>query len=254
LDAEPPPAYPPPAATPYPPPAQPAYPQQPPQYAAPGQPPQYAAPYPPQYGYPQQFTPSRGTSGLAIAALILGIIGLFPLGWLFGFLALRSIKKSGEKGRGMAIAGIVLGTLWAVLTGVIVGVAISQHAERDSSGAIVDDGQIRPQSLRVGDCFEGGDDTGTVRLVHVVPCTKPHDREVFATTKLTGDDYPGDKITEVTQAACMKEIEKLPKKVQQNSDLQLYFLYPAKISWEADDKRAVCIAGTTAQTTGSVRD
>jgi hypothetical protein len=55
------------------------------------------------------------TNGLAIAALVLGILWLYWLGSLlaviFGHVALAQINKSGglQSGRGMAIAGLVLG-------------------------------------------------------------------------------------------------------------------------------------------------
>jgi hypothetical protein len=75
------------------------------------------APVPPPapYGYPPQ--PARETNGLAIASLTAGILWL---GWLgsiaaviFGHVALSQIRRSGgrESGKGMAVAGLVLGYL-----------------------------------------------------------------------------------------------------------------------------------------------
>jgi hypothetical protein len=65
----------------------------------------------PGYGY--GYAPSRRTSGLSIAALALGITWL---GWIgsvlavvFGHVALAQIRDNGQGGRGMAIAGLVLG-------------------------------------------------------------------------------------------------------------------------------------------------
>lgn len=59
-----------------------------------------------QQAQPQQ---TKGTNGFAIAALITGLLGLNVLAIIFGFVALSQIKTSGEGGKGMAIAGIVLG-------------------------------------------------------------------------------------------------------------------------------------------------
>jgi len=50
-----------------------------------------------------------GTNGLAIASLITGLLGLNVLAIIFGFIALSQIKKTGQGGRGMAIAGIIIG-------------------------------------------------------------------------------------------------------------------------------------------------
>ena len=56
------------------------------------------------------------TSGMAIASLIFGILFLFPLNILaiiFGHISLSQIKKSAGRlgGKGLAIAGLVLGYL-----------------------------------------------------------------------------------------------------------------------------------------------
>jgi len=75
----------------------------------------------PYYGQqPQQYYgPPRPTSGLAITALVLGIIGGAIFAVLFGHLALNDIKATGKDGRGMAIAGLVLGYIqtafWALV-------------------------------------------------------------------------------------------------------------------------------------------
>jgi hypothetical protein len=68
----------------------------------------YAAP-PPYYWQP----PKPGTNGFAVAALVVGIVGLcFCFGFLgiiFGNVARRQIDETGQAGAGMATAGIVLG-------------------------------------------------------------------------------------------------------------------------------------------------
>lgn len=59
----------------------------------------------------------KETPGLAIASLVLGICGFFIpvvcslLAIIFGFIALSKIKENTQKykGRGLAVAGIVLG-------------------------------------------------------------------------------------------------------------------------------------------------
>jgi Domain of unknown function (DUF4190) len=71
-----------------------------------------SAPYGP-YGY----TPGPPTSGLAIAALVCGILGLVTLGVasiaavVCGHLAWRETSTGERAGHGMTIAGLVLGYL-----------------------------------------------------------------------------------------------------------------------------------------------
>ena len=109
----------------------------------PGQPPpgQYVTqPYgyePPQpYGpppvpYVAVPVPAR-TNGLAIASMVLGILWLYWIGSIlalvFGYVSKKQIDESGgmEGGRGMAVAGIVLGWVGVgTLTLVIVGAVIA---------------------------------------------------------------------------------------------------------------------------------
>jgi hypothetical protein len=87
-------------------------------------------------GQPPPVSPAvpRKTSGLAIASLVLGILGLtciLPiigpiLALVFGIVALNRISKSGEtiKGHGQAIAGLVLGGVGLVVVPIIVAMLL----------------------------------------------------------------------------------------------------------------------------------
>ncbi|MGA1794176.1 MAG: DUF4190 domain-containing protein [Thermoplasmatota archaeon] len=61
------------------------------------------------------------TNGLATASMVLGIIGFCvsicgPIALILGLIALSQIKKTGEEGRGNAIAGIVMGAIVTAFT------------------------------------------------------------------------------------------------------------------------------------------
>lgn len=92
-----------------------------------GAPPPYQ-PYPPQYqpyqqayqptgaapapGYPPQYVPGMNpTNPLAIASLIVSLIGIGIVGVILGHIALSQINRSNgyEQGRGLAIAGLIIG-------------------------------------------------------------------------------------------------------------------------------------------------
>lgn len=93
-----------------------------------GAPPPGLGPHPPAFGrppiaQPQWSQPANqhgGTNGLAIAAFVLGLLWLCTIGSLlgiiFGFVGLAQIKGSRQRGRGLAIAGIVLGVVGIVAT------------------------------------------------------------------------------------------------------------------------------------------
>ena len=91
--------YPVPVTTPPPPPGQPPYP--PPGYTPP---PGYGLPP----GYPA-YVMARPTNGLAIAAMVVALVGFGPVGAILGHVARRQIRERGEQGDGFALAGIIVG-------------------------------------------------------------------------------------------------------------------------------------------------
>jgi peptidyl-prolyl cis-trans isomerase B (cyclophilin B) len=72
----------------------------------------YGNPGVPGYGgYP----PPRGTNGMAIASLVCAFL-IFPLGIVFGHMALSQLKRTNEEGHGLAVAGLVISYVATVLT------------------------------------------------------------------------------------------------------------------------------------------
>jgi hypothetical protein len=65
------------------------------------------------------------TNGFAVASMVLGIVWMYWIGSIlaviFGFVALKQIKDSGgtQGGRGMAIAGLVLGWIGVAIISLI---------------------------------------------------------------------------------------------------------------------------------------
>ncbi|CCH28223.1 DUF4190 domain-containing protein [Actinosynnema sp. NPDC047251] len=67
--------------------------------------------YYPQGGY---YPPPKRTNGMAIAALICAFV-FAPAGIVLGIIARNQIKRTGEDGRGLATAGLVLGVVFTLL-------------------------------------------------------------------------------------------------------------------------------------------
>lgn len=94
------------------------------------------------YGQPNYGAPAYGygaaprVNPLAIVALVSSLVGLFAIpvigqivGIITGHISLKQVKTTGERGRGMALSGVLigyislgLGILLIVLTAVIIGV------------------------------------------------------------------------------------------------------------------------------------
>lgn len=93
-------------AAPEPPPPAPIYPAVVPPVAATQYP--AAVPYP--VVVPVGYVPAQRTNGMAIAAFVCPLVMcvLFPLGIIFGHIALSQIARTGEGGKGLAIAGLAI--------------------------------------------------------------------------------------------------------------------------------------------------
>jgi hypothetical protein len=89
-----------------------------PGYPPPGQPYGYPYPYPP-YAY----APQPSTNTMAILALVFAFL-FAPLGLAFGIVGLKQIKRTGEAGHGLALAGLICGAVFTAIYVVYIVVII----------------------------------------------------------------------------------------------------------------------------------
>jgi len=222
---------------------------------APFAPPPPGAPtqeWPPSYGY-QPPQPAKA-DGFAIAALVLGILGGSLLALIFGVVSLSRIKSSGglKTGRGMAIAGIVLGVVWLIGGGILAAILMLNLAGRDSTATAADAGRVSTDNLQVGQCIADVPGEGTVSTVKVVPCTQPHHGEAFATFELPKGPYPGDDaVTTQAEDGCG---DRVPADVDQSlaDQLDLFYLYPRRVNWTFGERSVLCIASSDEVLTRSI--
>ncbi|MFC5799433.1 DUF4190 domain-containing protein [Streptomyces formicae] len=254
-------------------------------YPQPGQPGPYGQPgQPGPYGQPGQAGPYGGQQGwyagpqqknntLAVVAFVMSIVCALPfIPLILGIIALSQIRKSGEKGRGFAIAAIAIHgatiafyALVAVL-GLTGALDDGPEPRRDTSGQVTSPGSSDVQDIREGDCFttaddlaEYGDEDGAQAAfsVRIVPCDQPHEGEAYAVFDLEDGPYPGtEKVASVAEEKCagttltdyVGDAAKLPE------TLEVYFYHPESAGWTLGDREVTCFLGdTSGSSTGSVR-
>ncbi|MER7477094.1 DUF4190 domain-containing protein [Streptomyces sp. NPDC126510] len=196
-------------------------------------------------------------NALAVAALALGVLCFLPAAGLVpGLIALRQIRRSGQSGRGMAIAGSVLSlagiALWAVV--------LPTGAESKAWEGFKDTARGNESlSLEKGDCFDApGGLEGDTYDVDRVPCRGGHDGEVFAVITLPGGAFPGDaRITDVADEKCYALQDRYAMDTwAMPADVDVYYLMPSRESWRYGDRAITCLFGNTeagAGLTGSLR-
>jgi hypothetical protein len=86
-----------------------------------------------QQAYPAPVPPQRGTSGLAIAGFILAFL-LWPIGFILSLIAVFKTGKGRSKGRGLAVAGLVVSTL--IIAGVTTVVVLAANSTVADPGCV----------------------------------------------------------------------------------------------------------------------
>lgn len=222
---------------------------QPPYGAPPG------SPYTPPPGWGP--LPQSGPDGMAKAALVFGIFpmlgGLLGIG--LGIGALARIRRSGRPGRGRAIAGIVLGSLWLVFIAFAVLVGFDKP-HRDRTGALTSSGTVSLSELRPGDCTPERTSGAHITSMHVVPCTRPHATEAFSTFTMPNGAYPGDdEVRRIVNERCQRELPAYVGAPAGETGYAIVYLRPTRDSWRRGRRYAVCFLHDPAYAplTGSAR-
>ncbi|GAA1337867.1 septum formation family protein [Arthrobacter roseus] len=116
---------------------------------------------------------------------------------------------------------------------------LNSGPERNEDGSVAETVDASVPELRDGDCFT--DDGGTE--VTLMPCEKPHEFEVFASTKMLDGEYPGvEKAETQADAFCRPAFEKFVGISYSDSELPLQFFYPQAADWsEADNRTVLCL-------------
>ncbi|QFR02963.1 DUF4190 domain-containing protein [Streptomyces phaeolivaceus] len=203
--------------------------------------------------------PPAPVNGLAIAALVLGLLCFLPgVGLLLGVLALVQIRRKGERGTGMAVAGIVLSTIGALL----LALAFATGGARDAWDGVRDaaNGAGGTFSVTEGECFDSpsGSLEGYAYDVDIVPCDGAHDAEVFADFTMPDGAFPGDDaVTDAADDECYTLLEAYAMDAWAlPADVDVYYFTPTRQSWRYGDREVTCMFGNVdpeGSLTGSLR-
>jgi len=129
----------------------------------------------------------------------------------------------------------------------VVGVNWFMDAKRDETGALVSEGNIDAFQIRVGDCFNDAStaptgEESTVTGVHGVPCSQPHDNEVYAVFDLELTAFPEDDgMAQIAFESCYDQFQSFVGRDYESSALDILTLYPSQESWRRqNDREVVC--------------
>ena len=191
----------------------------------------------------QNFQTAPTRSKKALWSMILGIAGIvlcivvLPslVALILGILALREIGRSGGAtgGKGMAIAGLVLGIVGVIGGGILIAVIATEVA-----------GTTSVFDLEVGDCVELPEDGEEIARIETFDCDEPHGAEVVAVGEIgdDGDPYPGQsELIDQIGAACIEDFGEYVGMDYLSSEFDLFPITPTEDTWD-DDRSYVCLA------------
>ncbi|WP_435211492.1 DUF4190 domain-containing protein [Streptomyces sp. bgisy034] len=188
----------------------------------------------------------------AVTALVTALLCLAPLGLIFGVVALVQISRKGERGKGLAVAGISVSGAVLLLAGLaftVVDFRVWTPPARSDAGEVAQRGWTSFSSIEVGDCFNPGSwlpdgespplgDAG----VELVPCEEPHRGEAYAGFTLSGESgFPGrDAIMSTARTRCGKLFLDYSMDPQAFGRLQSYYFHPGQRDWDAGRRGVLC--------------
>ncbi len=191
--------------------------------------------------------PRRPTDGVAVAALISGLVPAIPVTLILGPLALIRIGRSGARGRALAITGLVLAGLWTVAAAIVAAAIITRPPPPKPV-------TLPPVfSLRAGQCLNSGSDG--ISGLQVLSCSQAHAAEVFATFRVAGPHYPGaTALQQQARQGCASRLSGYLNPQLSAASLAQSFVYPDAGAWSAGERTVVCtVHSTSGPLVGSVR-
>lgn len=137
--------------------------------------------------------------------------------------------------------------IYAIIGLGVVAYNVATEADRDAAGNIVDGGSIDAFTIRLGDCFNdtaaiGTEEAGEVSSLPAVPCSEPHDNEVYAVFDVSFDSFPGDdRMADEAFGQCLDRFAGFVGNDYELSTLEVTALYPSSRSWQMqNDREVVC--------------
>lgn len=173
---------------------------------------------------------------LALPSLITGVLGFFGvtavLGMVFGVVTLVRTRRTGERGRGLAIGGIVASVAWMVAIPVA-SILLLSVALKASNTPIL--------SMRPDDCYNAA--RPGIDAVKV-PCAAEHDGVVLDSFTMAGPQvpYPGDrKVHDTALSVCTDRLKNaLGESGVSPAEPVIVGYGPDETAWAAGMRVAVC--------------
>lgn len=130
------------------------------------------------------------------------------------------------------------------LVAIFMAVGVVAGGLRTAQGELASGSNVSASSLKVGDCFDlTSPASEEVDDVIGRPCTVEHEYELFYVVELPPGDYPGeDSFGPTVDSTCLDEFESYVGRSYEDSELDVFWLYPSSEAWATGDRTIQCAA------------
>jgi hypothetical protein len=153
-----------------------------------------------------------------------------------------------RRGRGLALAVLFVIAALAIVGGAVGTVGALTHGFKKPVTIKYRESAVF--KLHTGDCVN----TPNGQVVSVLPCSTPHQAEVFATFSLPASAWPGTAtVREQASSGCASQLAGYLNP-QLAISLSQSYVFPDQVAWKAGTRTVICeVQATSGQLTGSVR-
>jgi hypothetical protein len=182
----------------------------------------------------------------AIAAFVTSLPGLVPVALVLAGIALRRIKRTGARGKGLAYGALAITLCWVIATSVAVG--LNLYGERKAGiGRTVGIAEVR-----VEQCFDADLEAETLRLVMIQDCAIAHTGEAYAKVRANLAGLSAEETQTVATQQCATAFKTFVGKPYEQSELDMY--YVVLEDHAVADGNVLCLVGMPGtRLTGSMR-
>jgi hypothetical protein len=95
--------------------------------------------------------------------------------------------------------------------------------------------------LEDGDCWDDPETTSDqVNEVEVLPCSEPHDNEIYHVFDLADGDFDATAVEEGARSGCLDEFDAFVGLPYADSELDVFAIWPTEESWAEGDREVLC--------------
>ncbi|MGW7103135.1 DUF4190 domain-containing protein [Streptomyces sp. NPDC054838] len=218
--------------------------------------------WPPPSAWGSPVTPlPPALNGFAAASLPVGLLCLPPLGIVLAVVALVQIARKGDRGRALAVVGLVVSLAMTAALLYATGRYADPFLQRLGSARTARhvEGRLTDlDQLQSGACFNvpGGDLLAERAPVYATQCAGVHHAEVTFVEIMEDGPFPGaERLKRAATDTCWKWQDEFAMDSWALPDYaEMYYFAPSVQAWHVGDRRLVCVIGTsTKEHRGSLR-